>query len=226
MKKVIILVILFITACTESSSKGSILDNSSCDLPCWNDIIAGKTTQSELLYILEKLPDVDQKSIQNMDQPWSIFDNQIYFTFRQGWSLNQRSKIRGYVHITHSTVSDIIICGELNTTIGEITMQAGEPEGIISGNDIDGGRTVIFINSQKGVSFWYTTDEKLHDQQFELTPNTQIDCLRLFDPSLYAKMLDAKLISGGHYNAEETLKVMYPWNGYGNLELKYPPRQP
>jgi len=43
---------------------------------------------------------------------------------------------------------------------------------------------------------------------------------------LYEKMLEAKFFSSGSYNAEETLKVMYPWDGYGSLDEKYPPRQP
>ncbi len=222
MKNLILLVFLFIVACGTSSSKSSILDKSSCKLPCWNDIVAGQTTESELLEIIENLPDIDPESIQNNNRPWDIFDNQIFFSFRQGWTLEQRPKLRGYVDIADGIVSVLMFCGEINTTIGALVEKVGEPEFIISGNNIGGGRTVIMTNSQKGVSFSYTTELS----KLEMTPDTQIDCVQLFDPSMYEKMLEAKLFSAGYYNAEETLKVMYPWNGYGNLDEKYPPRQP
>jgi hypothetical protein len=98
----------------------------------------------------------------------------------------------------------------------------GEPEYIISGNDIGGGRTIILIDSQNGVDYSYTTELN----NLEITADTPIDCVQSFDPSLFEKMLDAKLFSSGYYNAEETMKVWYPWDGYGNLDEKYPPRQP
>ena len=222
MKKLFLLILLLVVACGTSSNEGSILDKSSCNLPCWNNIVAGQTTEDELLKILENLPDVDQASIQNDNRPWDIFDNQIFFSFRQGWTLSQRPKIRGFVYTTNNIVSDLTICGEIMTSMSRLVEEIGEPEHIISGNDIGGGRTVILIDSQNGVSYWYTTELN----NLEINPDTQIDCFEIFDPSLYEKMLEAKFFSNGYYNAEETLKVWYPWDGYGNLDEKYPPRQP
>jgi hypothetical protein len=222
MKKLILLIVLFIVSCGKSSSEISILDRSNCKLPCWNGIVAGQTTEDELLKILGNLPDIDQASIQNSNQPWNIFDNQIFFSFQQGWRLSQRPKLRGEVYITNKRVSELTLCGEINTTMGALVETIGEPEHIISGNNIGGGRTVILTNSRKGVSFSFTTEL----DSLEITPSTQIDCIRIFDPALYEKMLDARFFSNGYYNAEETLRVWYPWNGYGNLDEKYPPRQP
>ncbi len=223
MKKLILLIFLFLVACGTSSSESSILDKSSCKLPCWNNIVAGQTIEDELLEILENLPDIDQKSIQNENRPHeSIFDSKILFSIHQGWTLSQRPKLEGESRISNDTVSDLIICGEIKTSIGELVEVVGEPEHIISGNDIGGGRTVILIDSQSGISYWYTAElDKL-----EITPDTPIDCLKIFDPLLYEVMLEAKFFSNGYYNAEETMKVWYPWDGYGNLDEKYPPRQP
>jgi len=222
MKKLILLIVLFIVSCGKSSSAMSILDKSNCKLPCWNDIVAGQTTEDELLKILGDLPNVDQASIQNSNQPWNIFDNQIFFSFQQGWTLSQRPDLRGEAYITNKRVSELTLCGEINTTMGTLVETIGEPEHIISGNNIGGGRTVVLTNSRQGVSFSFTTEL----DSLEITPSTQIDCIRIFDPALYEKMLDAKFFSNGYYNAEETLRVWYPWNGYGNLDEKYPPRQP
>ncbi len=222
MKKLVLLICLFIVACGNISDETSILDKSTCKLPCWNDVVAGQTTKDELLKILENFPDIDPETIRNTNQAWNIFDDQFYFSFRQGWTLNQRPKLRGEGSIKNNTVSDFILCGEINTTMGELVEQIGEPEYIISGNNFYGGRTVIITDSQKGVSYWYTTEL----DNLEIAPDTSMDCLKIFDPSLYEAMLEAKLFSNGYYNAEETLKVQYPWDGYGNLDEKYPPRQP
>lgn len=222
MKKLILLIFLFIVSCGNIPDEMSILDQSSCKLPCWNGVVAGQTTEDDLLKILENLPDVDPETIRTTNQAWNIFDDQFYFSFRQEWTLNQRSKLQGEGAIKNNTVSDFILCGEINTTMGELVEQIGEPESIISGNNFYGGRTVIITDSQKGVSYWYTTEL----DNLEIAPDTSMDCLKIFDPSLYEAMLEAKFFSNGYYNAEETLKVMYPWDGYGNLDEKYPPRQP
>ncbi len=100
MKKLILLFFLLITACVSSSAdEKSILDKSSCILPCWNGVVAGKTTEAELLQVLEHLPYIDQKSIEITNEPWNIFDNQIFFSFLQDWTLEQRPKLRGEIYI-------------------------------------------------------------------------------------------------------------------------------
>ncbi len=221
------MILLLVTACTEPPPEHSILEKSSCQLPCWNGIVAGQTTEADLLQILEGLPIVDQSSIQNTHQPWSIFDNEIHFAIRQDSTTNQRSKISGYVYLTDSIVSQLIICGEIHTSMGDIVKATGEPENILSGGLIEQpGRLVILINSRKGISYWYTAQKTRNSQRYEITPDVSIGCIDMFDPALYEKLLDAKLLSSGYLNAEETLNVMYPWNGYGDLDEKYDPRQP
>jgi len=228
MRKICLVFLILLTACKAlpDTKSVSILEMSSCKLPCWNDIIAGQTTQDELLKILENSAVVDQRSIQNVNQPWNIFDNQILFSFERSWILNQQPKIRSYAYITDNKVSELTICGELGISMGDIVSEIGEPESIISGDNVSGDRTVILISSQKGIQYRYSTNPGLNELQYEISQSTEIDCFTLFDPNLYEKMLEAKRFSNGYYNAEETLRVMYPWNGYGNLDEKYPPRQP
>ncbi|MCL4275402.1 MAG: hypothetical protein KJZ77_16135 [Anaerolineales bacterium] len=222
MKRLILFFFLLIVACGSLPDEYSILDRSNCVLPCWNGITAGQTTEKELLEILKGLPDIDQKTIKITNEPWNIFDNQTFFSFHQNWSLNQAPRLQGYVYIINNEVSKLAFCGEIKTSVGDIIEQIGEPENIISGNNFYGGRTVILVHPSKGVSFSYTTEL----DQLEINSDTQISCLEIFDPLLYKEMLEAKFFSNGYYNTEETLRVMYPWDGYGNLDEKYPPRQP
>lgn len=222
MKKLVVLLCLFVVACGSMLNEISILDRSSCKLPCWNDIVAGQTTEDELLDILANLPDVDPESIRSTNQTWDIFDHQTTFSFIQDWSFDQKPKLRGYADINDDVVSALSFCGKINTTMGALAETLGEPEYIINGDDFSGGRLVILIHPKTGVSYSYTA--KLSN--LEITPDTQIDCIQSFDPLLYEEMLDAGLFSNSGYSAEETLRVMYSWDGYGNLDEKYPPRQP
>lgn len=222
MKKFALAFCLFIVACGNTLDETSILNKSTCNLPCWNNIVAGRTTEDEFLHILENLPDIDSKSVRTNNQTWEIFDHQIAFSFLQGWSLNQKPKLRGYAYISDNTVDDLVFCGEINTNIETLVTYLGEPEYLISGNNFSGGRLVILIHSKIGVSYLYTAKFS----NLEITSDTNIDCIQIFDPLLYEDMLEAGLFSSGYYDAEETLRVMYPWDGYGNLDEKYPPRQP
>ena len=227
MKKIILIILLLTAACTKPPREISILEKTSCELPCWNNIVAGQTTEANTLQILKGLSIVDSESIQNANQPWSIFDNKIIFAIHQDLAIDQQPKIRGYVYSIDGIVSQLILCGKIDTTIGDIVKVIGEPENILSGNNIeDSGRIVILINSRKGISYWYTAQKTSNSKRYVITSDTKVDCIDIFGPALYEELLDATLLSGGYFNAEETLKVMYPWNGYGDLDEKYHPRRP
>jgi hypothetical protein len=215
---------LVVSACATTAQDVSLLDTSGCELPCWNNFVVGQTTQDEILQFLKTSSDIDPNSIQNDNRPWKIFDNHIFFAFDQGGFLNRHPERNVEIRVSNNIVTNIIICGELHTAMSDIVEQIGEPEYIISGDNLDGHRNVILINPASGVSYWYTTDPSLGELAYELTSEVGIKCLDLFDPSLYEEMMEVGLFSMGHYNAEETLRVMYPWDGYGNLEEKYPPQ--
>jgi hypothetical protein len=221
MKKMILLFLLFAAACGPSTESPSILDRSSCDLPCWNGIIVGKTTEEDALKIIKNLPDVNRESIRQQ-KSIPVFENWIRFSFGYRHPLSGRSKLRGDIFTTHGIVSDLTICGDIKTSIGRLVEAIGEPEHLISGNIIPGGRSVTLIDSQDGISYGYTTDL----DHLEITRDTPLDCIDIFDVSFYDEMLEAGLFSGGGYDAAETQRAWYAWDRYGNLDEKYPPRVP
>ena len=226
MKKIYILILLLRSACTSKSDDTSILDKSSCKLPCWNNITVGQTSRDEVTEYIKNSDDIDQESLQITDHSSDIFDQKIFFSSRQGWMTNQSSDIRFEIYLVGNIVGELVICGELNTSIIDIVSEIGEPENITSGDNLVGNRTVILIHPQQGISYSYDTSKLPEETEYEITPEVEVDCLNFFDPTLYVELMDMGVFSGGHYNAEETLRVMYPWDGYGNVDEKYPPRQP
>ena len=101
MKRIVFLILFLASSCSWSTGdQRSILEDSSCDLPCWNNIVAGQTSQDEVLQILSSLPVVDQESILVMDRPWNIFDDQIFFTLDPGNGFWQSNSSYSEIEIT------------------------------------------------------------------------------------------------------------------------------
>src|ERR687892_265459 len=85
------LMILLVSSCAPSADNQiSILEKSNCELPCLNNFRVGQTTRDEILQFLEtSSSEIEQKSIQIQNQPWTIFESQISFSFDQGGLLNR-----------------------------------------------------------------------------------------------------------------------------------------
>jgi hypothetical protein len=227
MKKLMLALFFTVVACSQPlENQISILEKSTCNLPCWNNINTGQTSEQDALDSISALSSVEKESIPVTNKPWNIFDNQIVFSFSAKSGFNSRDPWMSKIDISNGVARVVTLCGELHTTMGEIVQEIGEPEGIISGGSIAGGRDVILVNPKAGVSYWYSTAVVPEEMEFVINPKIELRCLSLFDPMIFEQLMDAGMFSMGHYDAEETLKVMYSWDGYGNLDEKYPPRQP
>ena len=207
-----------------------VVANSSCRLPCWNGIVVGTTTRSELLGILPELDGASASSIVSIEEPWKFFDGTVRFSMGpplSQWQIPGISPARvgGEVQIIDEKVVELILCGELGATFGEVLAQIGEPEGVMSiRNPFIGGIDVLAYNGQTGFEITFNTKHVPREIAGEISPRSSLDCISLFDPSIYAAMLEAKLISFSSYGAKETLEITYPWEGYGKIDELYPPR--
>jgi hypothetical protein len=226
-KKIWLVMFFLLTSCTASvGDQISITKTSDCVLPCWNSIVAGQTKEQDAVQIISSLSFIDKESVLITKKPWNIFDNQIFFSFTARSGFKNKNPRLSEIDVLDGLVRVFTLCGELHTTMGEIVQEIGEPEMIVSGGSIAGGRDVILIKPKEGVSYWYNTKDVPKAVEFEINQQIEVQCLSLFDPAIFEELLDAGMFSMGHYNAEETMRVIYPWAGYGNLDEKYPPRQP
>lgn len=204
-----------------------ILSNPSCEPPCWKNIWPGKTTKEETVSRLQELPEVDPTTITLNGKPWNIFEDAIYFYFKE-------SKIEGHVYISNGKVSLLQIFREgnreLDVTFGEAVNELGEPEYIIN-VPVSGGLPlapstsyiVTALQPGRGFEFDYDTRYLPKAQKAELKPENKLRVIGFFDPAFFDQLLDAGFFSLGYLNASETRKYMIPWDGYGILAEKYPP---
>jgi len=230
MKRMFLCALIAIGVGCSPSAVPQILSDSTCDLPCWNEIRMGKTSQDELLAELATLTFVDQQSITVTNAPWTIFENGVYFSLyprKSFWTSSSRSRADGQASILSGKVVELSLCGEFGITFGQVEEEIGQPISVISfKNPFTGGIWINAFNEHVGAELWFDTTNSPSQLEGQLSRDTPIDCLVLFDPEVFLAMQDAGLFTGGHYDADETREIMYPWVGYGLINELYPPRTP
>ena len=215
MKKVSVLLFLFlVVSCTSRKPDVSILDNPTCGLPCWNNIVPGETTYSEALQIVSKLDGIDQSKTEDLYAPWKIFSQQIWFYLYTDPSL-AKVQTDGAVYFIDDKAAALILQRNVGRTFEEMVKLTGDPETIIL-MPFPGGPVFMAVVPSKGVKYEFYSKSK------ELKPETQIDNVMFFDPSQYEALLDAGMFSLGERDANKTREIMQPWKGYGNIQELYP----
>jgi len=149
MKKIFLL-LLFITSCSVTSPNVSIMDNPKCDLPCWNNIIPGETTQPDTLQIISGLDGLNQGKTVVINQPWKIFNKRIWFYLYTDPSL-AKVQTDGAVYFIDDKVVALSLQRNIGRTFGEMMELTGEPESIVSMPFADGGTVVMAIIPTKGI---------------------------------------------------------------------------
>ena len=58
--------------------------------------------------------------------------------------------------------------------------------------------------------------------EFQLSPDAMLDNLILFSPNLYESLLHDGIFTETILDEKDTLKMLQPWSGYGDIRQKYP----
>jgi hypothetical protein len=215
---VFLISLLLLTACVSDS--GQSLLKTDCDLPCWNGVTPGQTNKDEFLNILQKLPSVNKKSIIERGPSLGTFDSSIYFDIYSGISLWPTMHALGSFQGNTLSVLEFYD-GNPGLNFGEIIKATVNPEWVITVGSITGKPLIRVINATKGIAFGNTMGNLK-----EITPETPIDLVILFDPTQFDALLDSGMFSDGNYSEARLRGIMYSWDGYGVLDEKYPVKVP
>jgi len=194
-----------------------------CQLPCWQNIVPGVTTEEEALRILRNSASIDQQSLSTTGSAWLIFDDIIRFrSAPKNW--------HGEAYILDQKVAKINFWGNLNLKFGDAIKVNGEPKFVINIPTYRGppgspalGYSLIVIDPDRGIAYEFNTADLPELQRGELRPDTPIRLMTYFDPDKYDEFLEAKLFSMGFLGREGTLEYLVPWTGFGSIKSKYPP---
>lgn len=215
-----LILLIFVSSCSQSPQK-SLLELSSCQMPCWNGISPGKTSMKEALDILANLPFVGKSTLQDKGRYLS-YDNVIYFWIYPK-SGEKGEIINGGAYILGGNVVLLSFSGDLGLSLKDVIDQIGEPEsvyGVSSGQVI----SINYLNSKNGV--WMANlPDAIQTQllQFESTPETELHEIGFFAPANFETIWDTQLLSMGF---SKSINDIQPWNGYGNLDLFNNPPPP
>jgi len=217
--KIIAVTLIFIVGCANSAERKSILDGSTCELPCWFGIIVGETKKEELLKIIKNIPNLDPQSVTIIDEPYneySVFDGAIYFTLGQENGYKDES-ITVEVSIINSTVAEILFRGNIGVNLNQILELLAKPEFVSLTFNHWGTYDVDLINSEFGTRFSF----EVEDEYSKIKPSTELGLLEIYQIDIYYDLLNSGILTSGTYNPE---KINYfPWVGYGEIKDKYWP---
>ena len=208
------------TESPNNSTSFSILEGSTCELPCWNNIVPAGTSEKEFLDVITKLKYVDQESIGEINISSKNYDKVVSLLI--GPSKNQGSAVEVHVYIKNNTVIAINFLGETGLSVGYLILTTGEPQYLLSMTLPGNYNVTTLLNESQGLAYEHAS----YQGAIKLNENSSITGLFLYPSNLYNELMDEGFFSMGLYNRNESLSIMYPWDGYGNIAEKYPPRQP
>jgi hypothetical protein len=185
--------------------------------------VPGETEKNDLLQIIDNLPMVDVSSIWVKGGPWKEFNDTVGFSLTTGEEF--------WIYLLDDKVSLVSIHpidsgGDLGFTFGDAVERFSEPESLIivgfGGPGIlwfTANHTVFYaITPEKGINFGYDVYYTPKRWRDEINPEIPISMVDFFDPDSYQVLLEARMFSMGLLGAEETLDIMRPWTGYGEIE--------
>jgi hypothetical protein len=221
------LIILFVFGCSSRAAQPpEWFANSSCEPPCWQQLMPGRTMGAEVLQAISQIAFIDPTTITTNGAPWNGFSNIIYLPLSDRIDIN--------VYLLDDRVSKISFYGgspgenQLGITIGDVLAKFGEPDSVIRVQYLGRGwlpgsdtlRTFVFIlYLEKGIAMGYDETSLPVRQHTHITPEIELARLDYFYPEDFNFLLENGTFSQGNLDAQETLQIMRPWAGYG----EYPP---
>lgn len=210
---VILLAILILVGCGISSCSKkdelSLIRNSSCLPPCWNEITPGVTNGNEAVSLLKKMSVVNQKSVIRKLANQYLYDDHIFCSLQ--------TTIQGNISLSENTVAEIAFSG-VNYQLKDIIELYGTPDKVVLFPYDGRSWKVNILYEKKGVWLYYIkqTSKK---EVIKIQPADRISILSFFYPPLMNIILSD---FGSRYLKDESLElneVLQSWEGYREITI-------
>jgi hypothetical protein len=190
----------------------TVLHDTSCEPPCWHNIIPGESTKNDVNSLIPEIPEIDLSSISEVSIKSYGTSDQIKWGFD-----SKAGDFGGIIYFTDEVVSTIGI----DPKKGALTLEGaieklGEPEYTFAykeRGEID--RMVIFLlNPTKGYVLLYNSG-RFRRGSASIQPTHPIEHVVYFDPMMFNQ-----LITSGPIMSQDLTTLqqnMRPWRGYGEI---------
>jgi hypothetical protein len=214
----ILMLLFFAAGC--SNRAANILEDTTCQPPCWRGIHIG-ATKDEALNYLNKMPDISNGSITISGPRGDFYDEYVQWKFIN----NQGSG--GFALVTGKVIE---ISFTLNPEVSASKMMSlyGEPDTLILEiANLDGVYMTLFLfYSQKGICLdMRPSYNPFIDplKTYKITPPVRVEQIYFTDPSIYTdhSINDWEIKHGclTGMDKKDYEKRLQKWTGYGKYKV-------
>jgi hypothetical protein len=198
----------FLAACGTSA----LLSDKTCQAPCWRGITPGHSTYQETLAILSSLPEAKADSLteNHVDEHRS----NIWLDFSPGV---RELGVRIYFEDQIVLAIKFDIRGAV--TAAQTIERTGKPEWVIAelGCADAPWLDVGLLNRTTGVYITYFDGYFLPGKRAEIQPGSPVSEVTYFEPSLFDKLLNSRIILQSMETPATFSSNLKPWSGYGEV---------
>ena len=166
--------------------------------------------------IVARIPNIDKESIYVRGNPRNVFSNIIDFRFE-----NNLYPITVELFFIDGRVGLILLSENLGETIASAITVLGDPRSVFVSYYRD--YIPVLFNKEIGVAILYNDYYVPRKLQGNIHPDIEIGTIAFFDPDSFSLILESGVFSALVLDLRETLEIVYPWDGYGDIEEKYRP---
>lgn len=188
-----------------------ILDDTSCEPPCWQSITPGETISQDALAKLSSIREINSNIVQT---PILLDEARSY----DSWVFSSKVKERGgdILFINNIVVKMSITLDSVN--FSEMMKHVGEPEqvSVISGWADTQWLVIVLLYPNQGTAIkHYDSWWRPSNGYAEIKPTTKVTEIIYFDSNYYDDLLHLGEIIKENY--EVIIKSLQPWSGYGEV---------
>lgn len=202
----ILLLAATLTACDQDASV--VLQDPTCEPPCWRGIIPGVTSKTELVSLIEK-------TTEDYNERFSLRGDGGEITC---WE--PREVKRPVCAYLENDVLFLLEFSDVNTTIDKAFGLFDEPDHLAIKTTVGDyeERILYLLYAEKGISLIHFDSTVPSRWIQEIQPNTKIQRVWYFDPSDFANLVDDGFIG----DAKLVDNAVFEWKGLGIIEDLYP----
>jgi hypothetical protein len=197
-----------------SRTPSSVLDDLTCDVPCWKGIVVGETSKDEAIEILKQIPEIQKETLQ------------LGSTDVIGWNYKGVRESDGALYFGESKVISFLTSFDPRTSLKEFINVFGEPSFVYvispHGFDYPPMLVVTFVYPEIGVCLYHQPSilSTQAPKNYTISRRAKISRMYIVDPSLPNGQLEEGCLRG--LDEDTYNKYVREWTGYGKYEVFVP----
>lgn len=209
----LLVALIILVACSGKNS--TVLDDDTCNAPCWRNIRPGETTKSEALNLVKKVETIQQESIKEQPTFLPMIEEMVY------WKFQGVKEFNGDFSSHDNIVAAISFNFNEKISLRDFFKKNGEPDYvyIVLSKGPGAFLTVKFIYQEKGICLSHQPSllPFQDTKKYSVRDTTLIGELFYIDPSIENGQIKIGCLRG--LDADLYNKNIQKWSGYGIYEV-------